>query len=221
VESAPDFLSLLAPGDRQALEAAATRREYPRGAVILHGGDDPGAVLVLLEGRVKIASPGAEGRDTVLAFLGPGELVGELGAIDGRQRSSSVTALEPVAVLALPASGFRQLLESRPGVGMALLRVVCARLRASDSERADLGTYDVLGRVARRLVELCDRYGADCDAGVEITLPLTQEELAGWTGASREAVSKSLTTLRGLGWVETHRRELVVTDMDALRTYAG
>jgi CRP/FNR family cyclic AMP-dependent transcriptional regulator len=221
VEGAPDFLSLLAPEDRDAIEAAAARRQYPRGSVILHSGDDAASVLILLDGRVKIACPSAEGKEVVLAFRGPGDLVGELGAIDGRPRSSSVAALEAVTALALPANALRQLAETRVGVAVALLRIVCARLRSSDTDRADLGTHDVLGRVARRLVELCERYGSEGAAGVEITLPLTQEELAGWTGASREAVSKSLTTLRGLGWVETSRRGLVVTDVEALRTYAG
>jgi CRP-like cAMP-binding protein len=221
VERAPDFLSLLAPDDKAALEQVAMSREYPRGCVILHRGDDPAGVLVLLEGRVKIAALGADARDAVLAFRGPGDLVGELGAIDGARRSADVAALEPVAALSLSASDFQRLVAARPGIGMALLRVVTGRLRQADGDLATLGAFDVLGRVARRLIELCERYGADSGAGVAITLPLTQEELAGWTGASREAVSKALNTLRGLGWVETRRRELHVTDLDALRTYAG
>jgi CRP-like cAMP-binding protein len=214
-------MSLLSPGDRQAMEAAAMRREFVRGSVILHRGDDPASVFVLLEGRVKITAPNVHGREAVLAFRGPGDLVGELGSIDGRARSAGVAAMEPVVALAIPGREFRRLLETRPGVGMALLKLVAARLRSADSERAEFGAYDVLGRVARRLIELSGRYGSTGAAGVEITLPLTQEELAGWSGASREAVSKALTTLRGLGWIETRRRELVVTNIEALRMYAG
>jgi CRP/FNR family transcriptional regulator, cyclic AMP receptor protein len=221
VEHAPDFLSLLAPEDRAALEDAGARREYPRGCVMVHRGDDSAGVFVLLEGRVKIAAATAEARDAVLAFRGPGDLVGELGAIDGEQRSADVAALEPVVALALAASDFQRLIAARPGIGIALLRVVAGRQRDADRDLATLGAHDVLGRVARRLIDLCDRYGTDCEEGVAISLPLTQEELAGWTGSSREAVSKALNTLRGLGWVETRRRELVVTDLAALRTYTG
>lgn len=221
MERAPDFLSLLAPDDRAALDRAAMRREYPRGCVILHRGDDAAGVLVILEGRVKIAAQAADARDAVLAFRGPGDLVGELGAIDGERRSADVAALEPVVALTLARSDFQRLIADHPGIGMALLRVAVGRQRQAGGDLAALGAHDVLGRVARRLLELCERYGADCDAGVTITLPITQEELAGWTGSSREAVSKALNTLRGLAWVETHRRELVVTDIDALRTYAG
>jgi CRP/FNR family cyclic AMP-dependent transcriptional regulator len=215
-----DFLSSLAPEDRAALEEAAMRREYPRGCVIFHSGDDSAGVLVVLEGRVKIAAPGADGRDAVLGFRGPGDLVGELGAIEGGRRSASVAALEPVAALALAASDFQRLVATRPGIAAVLLKVLAERLREADLSLAAFGAHDVLGRVARRLVELCDRYGSSGDAGVAITLPLTQDELAGWTGSSREAVSKALNTLRGLGWVETRRRELVVTDLDALSRHA-
>ena len=221
MEAAPNFVSLLPPEDRAALERAGIRREYRRGSHILHRGDDPAGVLVLLEGRVKIVAPNAEGREAVLAFRGPGDLVGELGAIDHRRRSASVAAIEPVVALAFAASDFQRLAEARPAIGTALLQVLASRLRQSDADVASMGAQDVLGRVTRRLIELCERYGADCDSGVTIKLPLTQEELAGWTGASREAVSKALNALRGLGWVETHRRELVVTDPEALRTYAG
>jgi CRP/FNR family transcriptional regulator, cyclic AMP receptor protein len=170
---------------------------------------------------VKIATTTADARDAILGFRGPGDLVGELGAIDGERRSADVAALEPVVALALAASDFQRLVAERPGIGRALLRVVASRQREADRDLAALGAHDVLGRVARRLIELCERYGSECDAGVAITLPITQEELAGWTGSSREAVSKALNTLRGLGWVETRRRELVVRDLSALRGYAG
>lgn len=220
VEGTHDFLSLLSPEDRAAVETCGHRRRYGRGSVILNSGDDSASVLIVLEGRLKIACPSFEGHESVLAFCGPGDLVGDLGALDGAQRSSNVAALEPVVTLAVGGAEFRRLLQDRPGVAKALLNVLAERLRAAGRERADFGSYSVTGRVARRLVDLCEGYGTETDGGVEITLPLTQEELAGWTGASREAVSKALGTLRRLGWVETNRRGLVVTDIAALRAYA-
>jgi CRP/FNR family cyclic AMP-dependent transcriptional regulator len=221
VEATSSFWSLLGPDAQQALEQVAMRRSYPRGSVVYHSGDDAAGVLVLLDGRVKISTPSVDGQEAVLGFRGPGDLVGELAAIDGHERSASVETLEAVTALACAGRDFRVLVDSTPGVSVALLQVVVGRLRGADAERADFGTHDVLGRVARRLCELADRFGADCDEGIEITLPLTQEELAGWCGASREAVSKALTTMRTLGWIETRRRVVVITDADKLRTYAG
>jgi CRP/FNR family transcriptional regulator, cyclic AMP receptor protein len=103
----------------------------------------------------------------------------------------------------------------------ALLSVLAARLREADRQRAEYAGYDVLGRVARRLVEPAERFGRPGPEGLEITLAISQQELAGWTGASREATSKALTTLRSLGWVETRRRRLVVRDLEALRSHAA
>jgi CRP-like cAMP-binding protein len=221
VEAAPSFWSLLNPPDQQALEQIAMRRSYPRGSIVYHGGDDAGSVFVLLDGRVKVSTTTADGREAVLGFRGPGDLLGELGAIDGRPRSASVATLEPVSALAFTRSDFRALVDSSPPVCTALLRVVVERLRHADDERADFGAHDVLGRVARRLCELADRFGEEVADGIEITLPLSQEELAGWCGASREAVSKALTTMRTLGWIETRRRAIVITDDDKLRAYEG
>jgi CRP-like cAMP-binding protein len=110
---------------------------------------------------------------------------------------------------------------SHPVIADALRRVVTDRLREADAERADYGAYDVLGRVARRLLELADRFGDPTERGLHITLPISQDELAGWTGASREAVSKALQSLRDLGWVETQRRSFVILDEQALRDYVS
>jgi CRP/FNR family transcriptional regulator, cyclic AMP receptor protein len=220
VQSTQDFLSSLSSEDRAAVESRGHRRHYGRGSVILNAGDEGTSVLILLEGRVKIGRPGFEGREAVLGFRGPGELIGEFAAIDAGPRSSSVAAMEPVVTLTIGGADFRRLVRERPGIASSLLTMLADRLRSSDNERVENGSYSVIGRVARRLVDLCDEYGTDTDEGVAIALPLTQEDLAGWTGASREAVSKALATLRGLGWVETNRRELVVTDIEALHTYA-
>jgi CRP/FNR family transcriptional regulator, cyclic AMP receptor protein len=79
----------------------------------------------------------------------------------------------------------------------------------------------VVVRVAGRLVELCDRYGAEDGVGIDVGLSITQDELAAWAGASREAVAKGMALLRTLGWVQTERRRIIVLDLPALRRYSG
>ena len=96
MQAAPSFWSLLDPREQKSLEQLATRRRYPRGAVVYHRGDDAAGVLVLLEGRVKVCAPTVDGHEAVLGFRGPGDLVGELGAIDGRARSASVETLSAI-----------------------------------------------------------------------------------------------------------------------------
>jgi CRP-like cAMP-binding protein len=127
-----------------------------------------------------------------------------------------------VEVLLLPGSAFAALLDRRPRIALVILRMVAGRLRDADAGQARLGTHDVVGRVSQRVVELADRFGdAEADGRIEIALPLSQEELAAWAGASREAVSKALQVLRSLRIVETGRRHITVLEIDALRRRAA
>jgi CRP/FNR family cyclic AMP-dependent transcriptional regulator len=218
---AEGFLSELEPDERAELEALGTVRRYARGDVLFHEGDDAGAVVVLLEGRVKAAQV-SDGREVILAFPGPGELLGELSAVDGMPRSSTVRAIDDVEALVVAGSAFRALLDRRPRIALVLLRSVVARLRQSDRRLVDYAVNDVVVRVAGRLVELCDRFGAlGQDGRVDTGLAITQDELASWAGASREAVAKAMAILRALGWVQTERRRILVVDLPALRRYAG
>jgi CRP-like cAMP-binding protein len=188
---ADEFLSELAADERAELEQLGSVRRYRRGDVLFHEGDDAGAVLVLLAGHVKAAMLN-DGREIILAFPGPGELLGELSAIDGRPRSGTVRAIDDVEALVIPGSAFRAFLEHRPRVAFVLLCSVIARLRTADRQRVDYAVNDVVVRVAGRLVELCDRFGCEEGTGVEIGLSITQDELAAWAGASREAVAKAM-----------------------------
>jgi CRP/FNR family cyclic AMP-dependent transcriptional regulator len=211
------FLGVLSAPERDALEERASRRRHTRGAVLFHEHDDSDRIVVVLSGRVKVSTVTEDGREVVLAFRGPGDLVGELSAIDRRPRSATVSAVEPVEALTLAASEFRAFLHAHPRVALLLLEMLTRRLRDADRKRVEFAAHDTVGRVSARLVELAEAHGRPAGGGVEITLPLSQEELAGWTGASREAVGKALQLMRGLGWVATQRRRITVLDLEALR----
>jgi CRP/FNR family cyclic AMP-dependent transcriptional regulator len=217
---ADGFLGELAADERAELEELGSMRRYRRGDVLFHQGDDAGAVLVILAGHVKAAMLN-DGREVILAFPGPGELLGELSAVDGQPRSGTVRAIDDVEALVIPGSAFRAFLEHKPRIALVLLCSVIARLRTADRQRVDYAVNDVVVRVAGRLVELCDRFGSEDGAGIEIGLSITQDELASWAGASREAVAKAMALLRTLGWVQTERRRILVLDLDALRRYAA
>ena len=211
------FLGALSAPERDALEERASRRRHARGAPLFHENDESDSVVVVLAGRVKVSTVTDDGREVVLAFRGPGDLVGELSAIDRRPRSATMSAVEPVEALTLAASEFRAFLHAHPRVAILLLEMLTRRLRDADRKRVEFAAHDTVGRVSARLVELAETHGRAAGGGVEITLPLSQEELAGWTGASREAVGKALQLMRGLGWVATQRRRITVLDLEALR----
>jgi CRP/FNR family cyclic AMP-dependent transcriptional regulator len=211
------FLSRLSEEELAALRSRAVPRRFARGATIMHQGEVPGRVIVIERGRAKITAVTEDGTEVVLAFRGPGELLGELSALSREPRLASVRSLEPLDALALSAGDFDAFLEQHPRVALVILRVVIARLREADRQQIEMAAYQTLARVSRRLVELAERFGEPAEDGLLITLPISQEELAGWAGASREATAKALRDLRELQLVETRRRHITVRDLDALR----
>jgi CRP/FNR family transcriptional regulator, cyclic AMP receptor protein len=217
-----DFLGQLTDDERRALDAIANRRSASPGQHVMAAGQVADHVLVVLSGHLKIVAPGPEGEDVVLAFRGPGSLIGEQAFVDGTPRSAGVVAVEPVELLVVAASAFRRYLEEHPRVAMAIVRMLSLRLRDSDRQLVRFATSDTLGRTSARLVELCDHYGASGpDGSVRIALPLTQEDLAGWTGSSLESTAKALRAMRRLNWITTARRSITVHDVEALRQRAG
>ncbi|MGI5246101.1 Crp/Fnr family transcriptional regulator [Dactylosporangium sp. CA-139066] len=215
-----EFFELLHADEQAALEAAGHRRQWKRGAVIFREASVSETVIVLRSGRVKVSSDTASGTEVVLAVRGPGALLGELSAIDGGPRAATVTALEPVTALSVSSADFERYLLGHARVSFLLMRELTRRLRDADRKRIEFGAYDTTGRVAARLVELAERFGERTEEGLRISLPLSQDELAGWTGSSREAVTKALRTLREEGWIQTGRLHVVIHDLDALRDRA-
>ena len=216
-----DFMGSLDAAEQAELAKLGTRRRYPRGAAVFHERQEADSVVLVERGHVKVLVTSPEGREALLAFRGPGQLVGELAAIDGRSRSASAVAIEEAEVLVIPASAFRAFIRARPAASAALIETLADRVRESGARLLELSAYDTLGRLAARLCELAEEHGVETPAGVRIGLPLTQEELAASVGASRESAAKALQALRELGWVRTARREIEVLDVDALRSRAA
>jgi CRP/FNR family cyclic AMP-dependent transcriptional regulator len=211
------FLSELEPAARERLARLGSRRHFETGAPLFLEGDLGSNVIIVHSGRVKVFATDTNGHSVLLAVRGPGEILGDLGAIDGRSRSASGSAFEPVDAQVLTGDDFRRYLADTPGAALALLRVVIARLRDSDRLRVEFGAHDALGRVASRLVELAHTSGEPSEDGIRITLALSQDDLAQWVAASREAVARALASLRRRHLITTARREIIVTDLDGLR----
>jgi CRP/FNR family cyclic AMP-dependent transcriptional regulator len=210
------FLALLSDGDLDALLKLGSTRRFARGERVMRQGEPGDRVLVLLSGHVKASSTDSRGREMVLAFRGPGDVLGELTFSHAEPRSSHVTAIEAGEMQALAASEFRRYLVQRPTAALTLIDVISRRFRDANRKRIQFGDLDTVGRIAARLIELCERYGDRTDAGTEITLPVTQEDLGSWTASSRAGVANSLRTMRELGWITTDRRRITVVDLDAL-----
>jgi CRP-like cAMP-binding protein len=217
------FMAGLDPNGRRAVLQVGRTRKYTTGEVVFGEGDASEFAVVVLAGRLKVSSTSTDGHDIVLAFRGPGDLIGELSLFDGSPRSATVSAIEPAELVLITADRFTELMKAEPQIAAVLLRTIVGKLRDADRQRLEFGAYDTTGRVARRLVQLADEHGVRESAttgGIRITLPLSQTELAGWTGSSREAVARALALLRRKGLIATNRRSIVVIDLASLRSLA-
>jgi len=211
------FLRQLGADDAEALRQRLRRRVVAKSSPILRAGAAGEDVIVVLAGRVKLVAAGAGGREVVLAIRGPGELIGEMAVLGGMRRTATVVAVDKVEVGSLSGDEFRAFLTEHPDVGLILIRMLVRRLAEADRDRIDLATHDSIGRVAGRLLELAEEHGVPAGGGRRIDLSLSQDELASWTGATRETVSRALRLMRTLGWIATDRRAITVLDPAALR----
>jgi len=212
-----DFWSTLGPVDAAELAALGKPRAYVRGHTLFHEGQLADRVMLVRRGRVKVTSTTSTGREVLLAFRGPGDLVGDLAALDGGPRSATIRTVEEVEALAFVLHDFREFLAARPAVLLLLLQMLGRRLRDADAKVIEFSAFTTIERVATRLLEFSERFGEEQDGTVRIALPLSQEELAGATGSSLESVGRALQTMRTLKCVETRRREIRILDAQALR----
>lgn len=213
------FLKQLWKVDADALLERVSRKTVEGSAVIMHEGSAGETVALVLEGRVKLEARGVGEKTVVLAIRGPGELLGEMAAVGGTRRIATAVALGDVEIGALSGEDFRSYLREHPDAALVLLRSLVRRVTEATRGLVELATQDSVGRVARRLVELGAERGGPATEPYE--LELTQDELASWTGATRETVSRALRLMRQLGWVATGHRTITVLDPTALRARGG
>ncbi len=203
-----------------ALRSSMSENRLRRGEVLFHEGDPGDKLYIVTDGKVKLGRSSSDGRENLLAILGPGQMFGELSLFDPGPRSATVTAVTETSFLSLSHDDLLRWLEGRPGVSLGLLAQLAARLRKTNEVVADLVFSDVPGRVAKALLDLADRFGRTADDGVHVHHDLTQEELAQLVGASRETVNKALADFASRGWLRLEPRSVVIHDVERLRRRA-
>lgn len=220
--SPPTFLDALTAVERDALLAAGHVRRWPAGDVLFREADPAESAIVIVSGLVKIHKRTRDGDELILSLCGPGDLLGEVTAVQGATRSADAVALQDVEGAAVAVADLRALLARHPRLTLVLLEVVLRRLRLADERRLEFAAAESLPRVTSRLLELAERFGVSAaDGSLNVEMPVSQEELASWAAASRESTARALRTLRELRLIETHRKRLVVLDVEGLRQHAS
>ena len=210
----------MSPEEREELRGMMSQTTLRRGEVLFNEGDSGDRLYILLTGKVKLGHTSVDGRENLLAVLGPGEVVGELTLFDPGPRSTTATAVATTELLALEHNQLMGFIDSHPTLAKDMLRALAVRLRRTNIALADLVFSDVPGRVAKALLDLAERFGAPTEDGIHVPHDLTQEELAQLVGASRETINQSLAEFVSRGWIRLEGRAVTLIDVERLKRRA-
>jgi CRP-like cAMP-binding protein len=213
------LLRSLREKEQQAVLAATTRRRYRRGEIVFHEGDLGDSVHLLATGRVAVRTNTPDGDTVTYAVSGPGEAFGELALLSrDHRRTATVVALEDTETLVLRREQFERVRSQHPGIDRMLVEILASRVRRLSAHLVEALYVPVDKRVVRRLLVLCRQYG---NGSAQVSLPLTQSELAEMAGATRPTVNKVLRTLEDAQVIALGRGSVQVLDRAALRENAS
>jgi CRP-like cAMP-binding protein len=205
----------LPPDDLDALLSHARVEHYSAGREIFAKGAPGRSMMAIVAGSVRISAPSPTGHDIVLAILNPGEVFGEIAVLDGQDRTADATAIADSYLLVLDHRDFVPFLERRADLCILFLKLLCQRLRLTDRQVAEAMFGRLEDRMAKALVRLA---GGSTRPGHGAVLRLSQQELAGMVGATRESVNKQLQIWQGAGKLRLGKRLIEIPDLAAIET---
>jgi CRP/FNR family cyclic AMP-dependent transcriptional regulator len=197
------------------------RRAYPKNSMIVIEEDQGDTLYIIESGTVKITRLDEEGREVILAILGPSEFFGEMALLDGQGRSANVMAIEDTVLFTLNRRDFLDVLERFPSISVQLLKEMTLRLRKSDQQIKSLSLSDAEHRIGIAIHRFAEDMGIFKMGQVVIKRLPYQQDIANMSGTSRETVSRMLKSLEKKGLVEREGRRLVIRDYAAFTRLFG
>ena len=204
----------------QALKASMSEHVVAKGTVIFAEGDQGDRLYVITKGKVKLGTHATDGRENLLAVLGPGEMFGELSLFDPSPRQATAVALTDSVLLGLANDALQPWLTGRPEVSITLLKALARRMRKGHGALSDLVFTDGPCRVAKALLDLSKKFGVATPEGLRVEHDLTQEELAQLVGASRETVNKALADFAHRNWIVLEQKSVTLIEVERLERRA-
>jgi len=211
------LLAHLSADARDGLLTLGTARRYRVRQVLMREGERTTHAILLRAGFVKVTAVADGGRNALIAVRMAGDLIGELGAIDGAPRAATVVASAGVCGNDISRGELLSFLREHPDASFAVTGMVGARLRQANKRRLDVMGFAVRARIARVLIELGERFGHDTARAQGFELPITQQDLAEFAGTTQVSVQRALRALRAEGLLTTGYGRIAVKRVEALR----
>ena len=198
------------------IEYRSRARAFPRKTPIYLPVDQGDAVYLLVSGRAKICHLTPDGKQSILAFIDPGELFGELAIFESGQRDEYAETLEESTVVMIPSDVIRELMQTRPSLSVGITKVIGLRRKRIERRLKNLLFLPNRDRLVHLLLELAEQYGTETREGVELGIKLSHQDLANVIGSTRETVTVVLGDLQSVGLIKVGRRKIVICSLPRL-----
>lgn len=198
------------------LERRARMLEFPRNSTIFLPSDVADGVFLLGQGRVRICSNTADGKQAILAFIDPGEIFGELSLVQGGEREERAEAAIDSTVILLPGDELRQMLEESAPLAFGVTKLIGLRRKRIERRLRNLLFRSNRDRLGHLLLELTEQYGKAIDDGVQLDIKLSHQELASLIGVTRETVTTLLGEMQLKGLLLISRQKVVIRNLRRL-----
>lgn len=208
-----DLFGPLSDEQLRSLESRCRMREIPRGSPVYLPADAADGMLLLAAGRVKICGFTPDGKQSILTFIEPGEVFGELAIFEPGTREEYAEAVLAATVLLIPRDVVEQLMLEQPSLSLGVTKLIGLRRRRIERRLKYLLFHSNRDKLVHLLLELVEQYGKTTGEGIEITLKLSHQDLAGIIGATRETVTVNLGELQADGLIKVGRKRVVVKDV--------
>ncbi len=196
------------------------RRKYKKGELIFLEGNKLEGLYIINHGKIKIFKYTKEGKEQILYILSEGDFIGELSLLNTEEVSYYAEAMAPVNICLIKKSDFDEILNQKPQISLRILEVISQRLSKLEGLVQSLGTKDVEARIAQMLLDLKAEYGIEAADYIELTIPLTREDMANYIGVTRETISRKLSSLQEEGIIKlVGNKKILILDADALKDY--
>lgn len=203
------------------LESASRAKTVAKGEPIYLPADNANSVLVLASGRVKICHLTSDGKQSILAFIEPGEVFGELAILNMGNRDEYAEAVENSRVIAIPEETLRELMEEHPDLCLGVTKIIGLRRRRIERRVKNLLYLPNRERIIHLLLELAEQYGLETNRGIELSIRLSHQDLASLVGSTRETVTVVLGSMQSDGLIELGRRKVILKAPDQLAHQVG
>ncbi len=221
INASRDFLGQLQAQDKDELYRIAKQRSFAKNAFIFKAGENDLNVWVLTQGRVKLFTSSAQGRDVLLWFTLPGEIFGLAECLQEQPRLIYARAAEATQVLSIGHTQFKEWLSDRPEITFCLMKIMAARMRELGQRFLSLANGNIQMEIAQFLVRLSVAYGKLVGPAIKVDIPLTVQDIADMMGTSRQGVSTCLAEMKRQGIVDTVRHYLIINNLEDLQQIAN